>query len=75
MIWFWLIICIALKLQKGEEVLKCADCGRIYHSTDELKRVEEDRGEFWGMPAYETMYYCWCGSEDLEEVLEWEDDE
>ena len=56
-------------------MLKCADCGRIYHSTDELKRVEEDRGEFWGMPAYETMYYCWCGSEDLEEVLEWEDDE
>ena len=47
--------------------IKCDDCGWIgYH--EELKRVEESRGEFWGAPAYETMYYCpCCGSEDLDE--------
>jgi len=58
-------------------MLRCDDCGWIGHS-EELRAVQESRGEFWGVPAYETMYYCpVCGSEcldDYEEVQE-EDDE
>lgn len=50
----------------------CNDCENGF---DEYDEVEEDRGEFWGMPAYETMYYCpFCGSEDFDEVEE-EDEE
>lgn len=51
---------------------KCYDCKREF---DEPKRVEESRGEFWGMPAYETMYYCpYCGG-DFDEVHVVEDAE
>lgn len=47
---------------------RCNDCGNYF---EEYEEVEEDRGEFWGMPAYETMYYCpFCGSEDFDEVKE-----
>lgn len=53
-------------------MFRCCDCGRIYDSADELKKVEESRGEFWGIPCAETMYYCWCGSDDFEDVLELE---
>lgn len=43
---------------------------------DDLKAVEESRGEFWGTPCYETMYVCPnCGSDDLEEIYEDEDDD
>lgn len=52
---------------------KCEDCGHIFPTP---KRVEEDRGEFWGTPAYETVYYCpRCESEafyDLAEIDEGE---
>lgn len=44
---------------------RCNNCGCEF---DEPKRVKESRGEFWGAPAYETMYCCpSCGSDDLEE--------
>lgn len=46
----------------------CNDCGALF---GEPKAVQEDRGEFWGMPACETMYYCpHCGSDDFEEYEE-----
>ena len=51
---------------------KCEDCGCIFSTP---KRVEEDRGEFWGMPAYEAMYYCpRCGSDAFHDLRE-EDEE
>lgn len=43
----------------------CYDCKEVF---DEPKKVQESRGEFWGMPAFETMYYCpCCGSEAIDE--------
>lgn len=56
-------------------MIKCLNCGELF---DEPKRVMESRGEFWGMPAYEPMYYCpYCGSDEMidEEELENEEDE
>lgn len=45
---------------------KCFECGSIF---DEPRAVEESRGEFWGVPVSETMYYCpCCGSDDYDEV-------
>lgn len=39
----------------------CLDCGKRFNH---FKRVEESRGEFWGIPCSETMYYCpHCGSD------------
>ena len=51
------------------KTFKCLDCGRIF---DSPKVVEESRGEFWGMPCTETMYYCpYCGGDiDYVELLE-----
>ena len=51
---------------------KCHDCGYIF---DEPDKEKEYRGECWGTPAYETMYYCpRCGSEAFTEYS-WSDDE
>lgn len=45
------------------QIFKCNDCGTIF---DSPRCVSESRGEFWGMPAYEDMYYCpHCGGEDF----------
>lgn len=44
---------------------KC-QCGCIF---DEPRRVSEPRGEFWGAPCSETMYYCpSCGDDCFDEV-------
>lgn len=41
----------------------CEDCNNWF---DELKIEHEYRGEFWGTPSYEDMYYCpICGSEKI----------
>ena len=57
------------------EMLKCCDCGKVFH-TSELKIVYEDRGEFWGAPAYEPMAYCpYCESDDYYELSEEEEEE
>lgn len=46
-------------------MFKCNDCGSKFYQPED---VYESRGEFWGMPAYEVMYYCpICGSEDFDE--------
>lgn len=48
-------------------MLICEDCGWT-GEPEELKRVEEPRGEFWGIPCSETMYYCPnCGSDFITE--------
>ena len=39
----------------------CYECQQEF---DRPKYVQESRGEFWGMPAFETMAYCpHCGSD------------
>ena len=48
-------------------MFKCADCGLIFDES-EIAVWEEDRGEFWGMPAYEKMSGCpRCYSTSIEE--------
>ena len=47
---------------------KCNDCK---HEFVEPDTYTEYRGEFWGMPAYETLGCCpVCKSDDYEEVDE-----
>ena len=47
-------------------MFKCYECNEVFDKPDE---VEEDRGEFWGIPCTETMSYCpHCGSEAIREV-------
>ena len=56
-------------------MFKCRDCGAYFQECEE---VSESRGEFWGMPAYETMCYCpECGSDDFDEdyVVEAEEED
>lgn len=56
-------------------MLRCADCGWV-GEPEELKRIEEFRGEFWGVPAYEAMYYCpVCGSDDIDDYIPGQEDE
>ena len=51
----------------------CNDCGRQFI---EPKAYRESRGEFWGFPAYETIYLCpACGGDDFEEYMEHEEEE
>ena len=46
---------------------KCIECGHIFEE-GEQKQWTESRGEFWGMPASETMTGCpYCGG-DYEET-------
>lgn len=46
----------------------CEHCGKEFEFP---KAVEESRGEFWGMPAFETMYYCpYCGDDDYAEIMQ-----
>ena len=51
-------------------MFKCNECGNIF-AEDELAEWNENRGEFWGMPAYERMTgcpACHCtGYDDYEE--------
>lgn len=45
---------------------KCNECGCVF---DEVATWQEDRGEFWGQKAYETMWGCpHCYSGDFEEI-------
>jgi hypothetical protein len=38
-------------------MLKCHDCGLIFYE-DDLASWQENRGEFWGQPCYETLTGC-----------------
>lgn len=46
---------------------KCTDCGHLFEN-GEQKTIKENRGEFWGSPAYEEIAVCpLCGG-DYEEI-------
>lgn len=47
---------------------QCCNCGNIFNGS-EIQEVQESRGEFWGMPAYETMYYSPCCTDSVVEVV------
>ena len=50
---------------------KCESCGCKF--IDPVKS-EEYRGEFWGVPAYETVGSCpCCGDDDYREVDEYDE--
>ena len=54
------------------KMYRCESCGLEFFQP---KAVEEDRGEFWGMPCSETMYYCpGCGDDCFEEIEAEEED-
>lgn len=53
---------------------RCCECGKIFDE-DNIKVVEEDRGEFWGMPCTETMYYSPCCMDDFDDAHEDEEEE
>lgn len=46
----------------------CIDCGKYIDGAENLKYVNESRGEFWGSPCYETMCYCpYCDGDVISE--------
>lgn len=57
---------------KIQRKFRCEECGKIF---DWPKEVQEYRGEFWGMPCSETMYYSPCCEADFEELTDDEDPE
>ena len=45
---------------------RCKECGKTF---DEPDSYEENMGEYWGAPAYDTFYICpFCGDENIEFV-------
>lgn len=48
---------------------RCLACGKLFDE-DEVKKVEESRGEFWGFPCTETMYYSPCCTDDFDDAYE-----
>ena len=54
------------KLDDRKKVIKfkCGDCGKTF---SEPKIEHENRGEYWGMPAYKNVVICpYCGSEFID---------
>ena len=52
---------------------RCLDCGCECEGED-LCTERESRGEFWGVPCYETFCVCPnCRSDQLEEIEEDDD--
>lgn len=58
--------------KKIHGMYRCLGCGKLFDA-DDVKKVEESRGEFWGFPCTEKMYYSPCCTGDYEEA--YEDDE
>lgn len=50
---------------------RCCNCGKLFDE-DEIKVVEEDRGEYWGIPCYEKVELSPCCDWDFEDI---DDDE
>lgn len=48
---------------------KCCNCGKLFEDEDAI-REEEPRGEYWGVPCTETMYYSPCCHDDFEDYIE-----
>ena len=56
-------------------MLKCLGCHNVFEY-EELDYVNEDRGEFWGMPAYERISVCpICGCDEFDDYIEPSEDE
>lgn len=52
---------------------RCWDCGREF---DEPGTYKDPRGEYWGVPCWETMPCCpYCESGDFEEIEDEDEDE
>ena len=44
-------------------IYRCPNCNAVIDE-EEVREVQEPRGEFWGIPCSETMYCCpICGNE------------
>lgn len=53
----------------------CNNCERIFEE-DEIRWIEESRGEHFGYPAYERWATCpYCHSDDIEDYEEPDEDE
>ena len=55
-------------------MLRCCKCGRMFDECD-VNITDEYRGEYWGFPAYETIYSSPCCRSDFEDVEDPENDE
>lgn len=51
---------------------RCDKCGKEF---DWPKAVQESRGEFWGVPCSETVYYSPCCEDDFTEITNKEDED
>ena len=57
------------------EKYRCCNCGKIF-PCEEAEGRREYIGEFWGMPAYDTIDICPdCFSDDLEYLDDDEEEE
>lgn len=52
-------------------MFRCCNCGKLF---DWPVEERESRGEYWGVPCFETVYYSPCCMDDFEEVEEGQDD-
>ena len=52
----------------------CLGCGKLFDEED-IKVVEESRGEFWGFPCTERMYYSPCCTDDYDDAYEENEDD
>ena len=52
-------------------MLKCLECGKVFED-DEIAHWQESRGEFWGEPAYETVWGCPHCQGDCSEAIKCE---
>lgn len=46
----------------------CTECGKVFDE-EEIRYEEEYRGEYWGVPAYETESYSPCCNEPIDEFI------
>ena len=44
----------------------CTECGKVFDEDDVIYE-EEYRGEYWGVPAYETESYSPCCHEPIDD--------
>lgn len=51
---------------------KCSECGFEF---DDVAYWEESRGEYWGVPVYETCCGCPACHGDYEEITETDDED
>lgn len=53
---------------------RCLGCGKLF-DVDDVRVEHESRGEFWGMPCTETMYYSPCCMDDFDDAYEDDEDD